>query len=201
MFVLVPIGKPAYHPGPLYLGNPAVLLDHADDAGNLKILLSHPALLLSLPFETNKKWGIQHCREMIGIIGQLQIRFSDYYYLIWMTAGIIALAGISFSGKLAIASWRHDVVNFIFIGLLLIFTYWLIMISFYLNWTDAGDDIIDGLQGRYSIPLLPFLLFAFPVARAKSAIRQFMFAIPVVILGIYDIGLIPLKIVMSYYLH
>ncbi len=201
VFVLVPVNKAPYYPGPLYLGDRSILLDHSGSAGNLRILLAHPYLLISLPLQTNEQWGIQHFREMIGILGQLQIRFSDGYYQLWAAAGLIALTGVPFSGKLGKINWRDAGGTFAFVSALILFSYWLVMMSDYLAWTNAGENYIDGLQGRYLIPLLPFLLFALPAAREPRGMRQALFALPVMMLGVYDIGLIPLKLVMSFYLR
>ena len=38
----------------------------------------------------------------------------------------------------------------------------LIFVALYLTWTPVGMDRIDGIQGRYFIPLLPILLFVLP---------------------------------------
>ena len=38
----------------------------------------------------------------------------------------------------------------------------LIFLSLYVTWTPVGMDRIDGVQGRYFIPLLPMLLFVLP---------------------------------------
>jgi uncharacterized membrane protein len=89
----------------------------------------------------------------------------------------------------------------LFVAALICLSWWLILISDYLAWTDAGENFIDGFQGRYLIPLLPFLIYATPAGRAQSAIRQIAFALPVGMLGIYDIGFIPLKLTMGFYLH
>jgi hypothetical protein len=38
----------------------------------------------------------------------------------------------------------------------------LIFVALYLTWTPVGADRVDGIQGRYFIPLLPVLLFLLP---------------------------------------
>jgi hypothetical protein len=75
------------------------------------------------------------------------------------------------------------------------------MIVFYLNWSNVGIDFIDGMQGRYSLPLLPFLLLAVPGVRARIALPPLVPALPVIALGVVDIGYLPIKLVWNYYLH
>jgi len=36
-------------------------------------------------------------------------------------------------------------------------TVFLVMLTMLLNWTSQNDTIIQGIQGRYFIPLMPFL--------------------------------------------
>ncbi|CAG9612584.1 hypothetical protein BACCIP111899_01761 [Bacillus rhizoplanae] len=37
----------------------------------------------------------------------------------------------------------------------------LVMLSLYLTWSEVGADFINGLQGRYFLPILPIILFMF----------------------------------------
>jgi hypothetical protein len=82
---------------------------------------------------------------------------------------------------------------------LLIVTYWLLLISLYIDWTQVGADRIDGVMGRYSLPLLAFALFAIP--RLRLRLPPLLPALPAVAMGLYDIGYLPMKLVWNYYLH
>jgi hypothetical protein len=75
------------------------------------------------------------------------------------------------------------------------------MVMFYLDWSNLGLGIIDGMQGRYLLPLLPFLLFAIPGFRWRFRLPLLLPALPAVAMGIFDIGYIPMKLVWTYYLH
>jgi len=80
-------------------------------------------------------------------------------------------------------------------------TCWLIMMVFYVDFTNVGEDSVTGLQGRYFLPLLPFLLFALPALRRRFSLPPIIFALPTILIGLYDTGYLPLTIVKSFYLH
>jgi hypothetical protein len=199
-FVVVPFGKPPYHPGPLYAGDHSVLMDHTDPAANLHILLAQPSRFFTLPWHTLSLFGMDKIHEMVGVLGVLQISLPEGYREAWYVAGALALAGVMFVRR-PVAAPGVALVSFAWISGLVLLTYWLMMIVFYLNWSNVGIDFIDGMQGRYSLPLLPFLLLAVPGVRARIALPPLVPALPVIALGVVDIGYLPIKLVWNYYLH
>ena len=199
--VVVPFGKPPYHPGPLFAGDRSVLLDQTNPAANLHILLAQPSRFITLPWETLLQWGPAKLSEMIGVLGPLQISMPFGYYVLWSIATGVALAGLLFSGRPAVLSGRSQVVNLVWTSVLLTANVWLLFVMFYLDWTDVGLDLVDGVQGRYFLPMLPFLLFAIPSLRLRAKLPPLLPALPAVLLGLYDIGYIPLRLLNTYYLH
>jgi Predicted membrane protein (DUF2142) len=200
-FVVVPFGREVYQPGPLYTGDRSVWMDHTDEAGNLHILLAQPSRLISLPWYTEQIWGLQILQSMIGTLGLLRISLANSVYWAWTFCGFAALAGLVLSRREVVVSAGTAAVNFLVIALLLSVTYWLMMLMFYLNWSYLGLGIIDGMQGRYLLPLLPFLLFAIPGFRWRFTLPPLLPALPAIAMGIFDIGYIPMKLVWNYYLH
>jgi hypothetical protein len=200
-FVVVPFHKPMFHPGPLYPGNPNIWMDHSDARENLHILLSPPTRLISLPWRTVLFCGPQRVRQIVGVLGLLQIYLPDYIYLAWALCGVVALLGLVFTRHPVELSNANKILNFLFVLFLMAATCWVLMIQFYLDWTTIGLDWIDGIQGRYFLPLLPFLLFAIPGFRWRFALPPLLPALPAIALGIFDIGYIPMKLVWGFYLH
>lgn len=199
--VVVTFGKPPYHPGPLFAGDRSVLLDHTDPAVNLHILLAQPSRFITLPWDTLHQWAASKLAEMIGVLGLLQIVMPFDYYVLWCAAGGVALAGLLFSGRPGAPSGGVQAVSLIWTTGLLAANIWLLLVMFYLNWTNVGLDFVDGVQGRYFLPLLPFLLFAIPSLRPRGKLPPLLPALPVALLGLYDIGYIPLRLLNTYYLH
>jgi len=42
-----------------------------------------------------------------------------------------------------------------------------VFFSLYVIWTPVGAPVIDGVQGRYFLPIAPFLAVAFPAAASN----------------------------------
>jgi hypothetical protein len=199
-FVVVPLDRLPFHPGPLWTGDPSVLLDRTDAGGNLRILLARPLWFFALPWAAVTTGGIQDVHAMIGSLGLLAIQFSESYYRCWEVALAAGLMGALAATALSRSVWRIFATA-LFAVTLLVATSWAVMISLYLNWTNLGDDFIDGIQGRYLIPLLPFLLLVCPVKWYGGWRVSLACALPAVVLGIYDIGFLPLKLVTFFYAY
>jgi hypothetical protein len=200
-FVLIPYDRAPYHPGPLYLGNPNILLTATDPAANARILLAHPALLISLPAQQMEMWYRPLYDSMIGILGWLNLILPDRYYEAWSIALGSALLGLVFAYRPAGPPAGDTLVSNIFALAMIILAFWAILISLYLSWTYVGMAEIQGPQGRYFLLLLPFLLFAVPHWRGRFAVPGFLPALPAFALGLFDLGYLPLKLAIFYYAH
>jgi uncharacterized membrane protein len=84
--------------------------------------------------------------------------------------------------------------------LLLVLSVWAVTIAQYLSWSPVGSATIEGVQGRYFLVLLPFLLLAVPHWR-RCGIPAIAPALPAIALGIYDLGYVPMKIVSFFYIY
>jgi len=200
-YVAVPYPVALYHPGPLYQGDASVWLNHAAPAVNFHILLAHPTRLFTLPWHTEQIWFSGLMQEMVGVLGLVCIGLPFGYYYLWGAAAAAAMLGLLFCPRPAAVPHPTALSNFLITIVAIAVTYWLIMMVFYVNFTDAGEDSITGLQGRYFLPLLPFLLFALPAFRLRFKLSPIIPAIPTILLGLYDVGYLPLTIVKNYYLH
>ncbi|MDE8345680.1 MAG: DUF2142 domain-containing protein [Acidocella sp.] len=201
VFVIVPFGQPLHHPGPLYTGDPWIWLHQTDAAANLHILLARPIRFLALPVFTEAIWGVQILREAVGVLGALEIQLPNGYYAAWAVCGGAALVGLVFVRRPVAARPRVAAGSALVVGFLLLFTYWLLFIVFYLDWTEVGNLVIDGVQGRYILPMLPFLLFAVPGWQGRLALPKLWPALPTLMMGLFDIGYVPVKLVWTFYLH
>ena len=63
----------------------------------------------------------------------------------------------------------------------------MVFFSLYVIWTKVGAPVIDGVQGRYFLPLVAFLALLFPQVRQKGQIVPSLgiHQITVIIVGIY----------------
>ena len=149
----------AYASGPLWPGPPAMFAV-TDPALQVQVLLHQPALLLRLPAEAILLHGAGRMRELVGVLGRLDLFLPAPLYAAWglaLTAAVLAAAlGPSLpSGP----RWRWSPL---WAGACLAASVFAVYISQYLVWTRVGMEEVAGVQGRYFVPLLPFLAFALP---------------------------------------
>ncbi len=194
LFVIEPVPRPRYHPGPLYPGDRSIWMDQTAAAVNARILLAAPSRLLRLPAHTLALHWLNFGREMIGVLANLCIVLPIHYYFAWIGAFCCAFAGL-----LASPRPKGRLADCGFVWVLLGATVWAVLISLYLSWSNAGLDYIEGPSGRYFLLLLPFLLFAAPPLRRGGPLPPLLPALPVVALGLYDLGFLPVKLVASFY--
>ncbi len=208
LFVVVPYGKAPYHPGPLYTGDHTQIMDHANAAAQLHILLQRPQRLLALVYYSTLHFAYSDLASMIGVLGPLQILFGPWFYYRWAACLVCAAMGLLITAQPDIAPPRVALLNFILVGATVAFTYWALNIVFYLDWTNVGQPDIDGIQGRYLLTFLPFLLYAIPNLQSFSGLRRHSFAWPELLpalpaagMALFDLFYVPVQLVQNYYLH
>lgn len=208
LFVMVPYGKAPYHPGPLYSGDHNVLMDHANAGAQWHILMERPRRFLALPYYDTIHNAFVYYLMLVGVLGPLQLILAPGIYHGWAVALVFAVGGLLLTRRPVVMAPRTALFNFIAVLAACGVTYWLLEITFYLDWTEVGRPDIVGIQGRYFLIMLPFLLFAIPYVQSLPGLRRFNFALPPLLLAaptavmaLFDIGYIPLKLVLNYYLH
>ncbi len=207
LFVVVPYGKQQYFPGPLYTGDHTVPMDHANAAAQLHILMERPRRFLALPYYSTLRDAYTDFITVIGVLGPLQLVMPDDFYNCWAACLVFVALGLLFTRRPVVVPLTA-LLNFIAILGAIGVTYWVVDITFYLDWTNVGAPDIDGIQGRYLLIFLPFLLFAIPSLQSVPGLRRVRFTVPPLLLALptagmalFDIGYIPLKLVLNYYLH
>jgi hypothetical protein len=194
-YTAVPFYKPPYHPGPLWAGDPTMTFEQTDSSENLHILLAHPARFLSLPWHFWASNLVLQLHEMIGTLGLLQITLPFPYLVAWGAA-----LALTFAAAIPRRATAADALPALAVPAILLLAIWGVTISLYLNWTGIGFDQIDGMQGRYLLPLLPFALLAMPPGRAQP-IASLIATIPITFLGLFGLAYLPLTFVAFFYLH
>jgi uncharacterized membrane protein len=201
LFVVIPFYRAPYHPGPLYSGNPNAYFIETNSGENLHILAAHPLKFFYIAWSTLTFWRTALIESSVGMLGLLDVIFPVRFYDAWLIALSAAFLGTIASKRcrspVAFMSWWSGSI----VILCIILACLTVMVSFYLSWTDVGSGIIEGLQGRYILILLPLTILAAPEALAGFLIPDIVPAIPAIVLGFYDIGFIPIKIVAFYYLR
>ena len=107
---------------------------------------------------SNEFTRYEYLEQMIGRLGMLEIPLPRW--LIVTVLGILLLAMMTAGGEMSPALRTTALVALLgsFAG---------IVLASYLTWTPIGADRVEGIQGRYFLPLLPLagVTFGFSVGR------------------------------------
>ncbi len=200
-YAVVPFvrGDP-YAAGPNWFGAPGQMFGTVDAAVQLQVLLHRPALLVTLPIDTLRASWDWLLWEMIGILGVLDILLPAWLYALWLwSLGALAV-GESLSARRGPGPVRLWIPAAI---LACVGTATLaLFIGQYLSWTRTGWAAVEGMQGRYFVPLLPFLALALPaLAIPGAAWGRWALRAPAAAAGLSGLAVIPALVVATYYLR
>lgn len=115
-----------------------------------KFLLEHPGhfpaiLITSLDFYP------QLWRQLIGVLGWLDTPLRDVVYpLLTLPLALVCLQPLELQRS---ARWRLGIIA----ALIAVGYFLAVCLIFYLSWSPVTAERIQGLQGRYFIPMLPML--------------------------------------------
>lgn len=159
-----------------------------------EILKHDPLYLFRIMNET---WIAQrefYIKSMLGYFGWLDYQFDTYQYLLIFGVMVAFLVKVISKIKKPVIDW----FGWILIGLIILGTYVLIEMGMFMQWTKVGSMVVDGVQGRYLLPLVPLLFFwitQFFVLLGKKKAKIVVFVLVGVILvsGMVD------KIYYRYY--
>jgi hypothetical protein len=149
---------PPYHPGPLWPGDPTRWFRSAIPGAQITVILHHPLRIALLPVTDGGRALPFLWQQIIGVLGQLSLRLPKLLYTLWSLAIASGLAGLAASPPGRGPRWFTALAA----AVAVLGSIELIFVALYLTWTPVGMDRVDGIQGRYFIPLLPALLFAMP---------------------------------------
>jgi uncharacterized membrane protein len=159
VLVSVPLlpGSP-YHPGPLWPGDPTRLFRSAVASAQISVLLHHPLRVALLPVTTGGRALPSLWLQFMGVLGHLSIRLPRLLYTLWTAAILSGVARLATEASTRPVAWVTPAAAVVAI----LGSAELIFLALYVTWTPVGMGRIDGIQGRYFIPLLPLLLFVLP---------------------------------------
>lgn len=187
--VIGAFSRPAYEAGPLWPGPPRRFAA-VDPAAQLQVLEADPTRTVTVVaqtlFEQKRLW-----QQMIGVLGWLTILLPVWLYALWTVALAVVFLGLFFETGL---SPRSALAGLAGIGL----SAWAIMLAQYLGWTEVGATAINGLQGRYFLPLLPFLAVGLPCLRP---LRLPGLAVIPLIAGALGVVTVPATVALASYLR
>lgn len=127
----------------------------SDQTLQLAYLLDDPLVIVSIAHETLKTYFMGYVYSMIGVLGWLDAALPDEYY---KTALVVAGVGLFHDYVLRKRGAGSLLGAVALVALLLSAA--AVFAGLYLVWSPVGHVRVDGVQGRYFLPLLPALPLA-----------------------------------------
>ena len=119
---------------------------------------------------------ISNIYGIFGVFGWTDSSISYFFVILYL----LLFFFLSYKIKL-----RLSPIKFLFLFLICITTVILVLYGTYLGATTVGERIVLGLQGRYFLPVFPFILLSAKFLRVKL-IYYFLFMV-IIILNIFDV--------------
>jgi len=138
-----------------------------DVGAQVKQAITNPIKYMYILFSTIESNFSFYINSTIGIIGWLNMPMPQYIIITFMF-----LMFISTIIENDIEIKVNQKIRYIFIVVFLMIIL-LIFSSLYAIWTPVGADIIEGVQGRYFIPIIALLLLSFKTDRLKINVNKF----------------------------
>jgi hypothetical protein len=129
-----------------------VLVSRADPCAQASLLLGDPLRFGAVLLNTLRSYIPGYTAQFVGELGWLDTALPP-----WYVALAFAALAAAFAAAVAGVARRPWLALLVAVGGAL-----LIFVVQYLNWTQPGADLIDGVQGRYFIPLAATLVLAVP---------------------------------------
>lgn len=180
--------------------NGNVGLQRPDMAEQVEALLHRPSDSIILPMRTIENgWPVLQ-DQMIGVFGWLELWLPRHVYDWWM----LAIGCAAFSDILrGFAELRAPPLVAISIGTIAVFAaVCAIFDAEYLTWTPVGAQLINGVQGRYLLPILAALAACIPGLPFRGAAKlKPIFATPAFAMTAVGLVLLPSLMISTYYLQ
>ncbi len=190
----------AYAAGPNWPGDPNRMFGVVDASLQIQVFLHHPLLMLTMPAEAMAVQAKYLLLEMVGIVGTLDIFLPNALYALWF----VALAAILPAESLSKFRWPEGPGVWARLAVLLciVATVFAVFDGQYLSWAFIGAAEIQGVQGRYLVPLLPFLGLALPrLVLTGGLFGRWALRAPAMAAGLAGLAVIPQLVVATYYLR
>ena len=158
LLAIIAAGRGAYNPRP---GLPV------DAAAQLRCIGADPIHFANVAMRDIASNGRFYVEEMIGRFGANEIKLSPFV----ITVEIILLIAVALTSGAALRA-RVRVTAMVIVGL----TVAGILLSQYLIWSVVCGNVIEGVQGRYFLEILPLFLAAIAIPRIRSLVSPWVIA-------------------------
>lgn len=114
-------------------------------------IFQHPFRFAAMFFDVDKDAVLFNIKSFIGILGWLDANFSQFYYIM---AFSILTVGFIIYGRFK--KDEHFALRIAFL-IAVLASLIAVMSVQYITWTALDSPVLSGMQGRYLLPIFPFL--------------------------------------------
>jgi uncharacterized membrane protein len=142
-------------------------------AGQAQYLLHQPLDIFHIAVSTFRQNGEFYYLSFVGILGWLDTHMSPTYYVSAVLMMLVALVGTFFRGC---GTQKSPIANRVCIFMTATSCVAMIFGSLYLSWTPVRQPVVDGVQGRYFLGLVPLLGLLLPALVGRGRVLMYGFA-------------------------
>ena len=142
--------------------------ERSNSTEQLQYILSNPIRYILIIFATIDSFTFSYLDQLVGhSLGKFNVTTSSVICVI--SLGILAYLIFKVAKK---KDYIFEVKEKIFILLMALGTIGLMFTSLYMQWTAVASPTIDGIQGRYFIPLLPVFAMLFLTKKEEKEEKE-----------------------------
>jgi uncharacterized membrane protein len=155
-------------------------------------ILHHPFKFIGMFFVYDKIALINVAHMFVGVLGWLDLQFTDIYYrnaYICLFLGALVTFGVKGNIRMRIALLICSIATLI-----------AVISAQYVTWTALEAPALGGMQGRYLIPVFPFLALAisgYPVNMKLAGIKTILLS-AVLLFPVYT-AVVMIKLLLNRY--
>ncbi|GBQ62747.1 hypothetical protein AA103196_0394 [Ameyamaea chiangmaiensis NBRC 103196] len=153
------------------------------DAGQMHWVLTHPTAIPALAFHTLRQTLHARVLEFIGVLGWLDTPLPKGFYRLsyGVIAAALALSCVALRERTALRPTRLCMV--LTLGTMALAS-GSVFLSLYVIWTKVGGPVVEGVQGRYFLPIAPFLALVFPRTRQPGRVCASLLVHQLAVIGV-----------------
>jgi uncharacterized membrane protein len=143
-----------------------------------QFLLANPLELISIAW--NSLQAVEPVlREFIGVLGWLDTRLPTIITISYQHI-LVLVALVSSQADFVISAARKRLIFLVFMG-----TVFLVYLSQYIIWAPVGATVVDGVQGRYLIPVAPLFFLLLDNQRFSLKLSSTAFGAAIVYFSLF----------------
>lgn len=186
----------SYHPGAWWNG-PQDMRDFKVASDNIHVLMQNPARLWYAFSNTFLSDWLAWLVAMVGEFGNYNLFLPSNWYKIYALAIICML----FSLFLQETKLRLKFMEKGFVLCAVFISIYAVLMSIYVSWANAGDTYTTGFNGRYLLPLVPFLLFAITSRQRISIAGKYAgryLQLPIIAVVLLNCAIVPMCVMDGF---